>query len=219
MTHLFLLLLSTSEICFQNRLLPPKSCQKYINGVQLRAASMNFPKQTLRKWVHIHTRSKPLYVLFLSQEEIVVKSQAGPPTFTLFAQNIHMQIFMFQLLLSCLENPIDRGAWQAEVHGVVKSQTRVSNFIFTFHFHALEKEMATQSSVLAWRIQGPGSLVGCHLWGRTESDTTEVSQQQQLLFRHLVRSDFFPLHGLQCTRLHCPSLSPGVCSQSCSLSL
>ena len=49
------------------------------------------------------------------------------------------------------------------------------DFIFTFHFHALEKEMATHSSVLAWRIPGTGSLVGCHLWGRTESDTTEVT--------------------------------------------
>ena len=46
---------------------------------------------------------------------------------------------------------------------------------FHFHFHALEKEMATHSSVLAWRIPGTGSLVGCRLWGRTESDTTEVT--------------------------------------------
>ena len=51
--------------------------------------------------------------------------------------------------------------------------------LFTFHFHALEKEMATHSSVLAWRIPGTGSLVGCRLWGRTESDTTEATQQQQ----------------------------------------
>ena len=49
------------------------------------------------------------------------------------------------------------------------------DFTFTFHFHALEEEMATHSSVLAWRIQGQGSLVGCHLWGGTESDTTEAT--------------------------------------------
>ena len=55
-----------------------------------------------------------------------------------------------------------------------KSRTRLSDFTFTFHFHALEKEMATHSSVLAWRIPGRGSLMGCHLWGRIESDTTEV---------------------------------------------
>ena len=59
------------------------------------------------------------------------------------------------------------------------SWTRLSDFTFTFHFHALEKEMATHSSVLAWRIPGTGSLVGCSLWGPTESDTTEAMQQQQ----------------------------------------
>ena len=67
------------------------------------------------------------------------------------------------------------GAWWAAVHGVSKSRTRLSDFTFTFHFHALEKEMATHSSVLAWRIPQRGSLVGCHLWGHTESDTTEVT--------------------------------------------
>ena len=54
------------------------------------------------------------------------------------------------LQYSCLENPMDGGAWQAAVHGVAKSQTRLSNFTFTFDFLALEKEMATHSSVLAW---------------------------------------------------------------------
>ena len=58
------------------------------------------------------------------------------------------------LQYSCLENPMGRGAWQASVHGVVKSRTRLSDFTFTFHFHALEKEMATHFSVLAWRIPG-----------------------------------------------------------------
>ena len=142
------------------------------------------------------------------------------------------------LQYSCLENTKDRGAWCAAVHGVATSWTRLSDFTFTFHFHAMEKEMATHSSVLAWRIPGtaepgrlpfmgshrvrhdwsdlaaatmlrvghdwvtslslftfmhwrrkwqptpvflPGesqgrqSLVGCRLWGRTESDTTEVT--------------------------------------------
>ena len=62
------------------------------------------------------------------------------------------------LQYSCLENPMDGGAWQAAVHGVAKSQTRLSDF--TFHFHALEKEMATHSSVLAWRIPGTGEPGG-----------------------------------------------------------
>ena len=62
---------------------------------------------------------------------------------------------------------------KATVHGVAKSWTRLSDFTFTFNSHALEKEMATHSSVLAGESQGRGSLVGCHLWGCTESDTTE----------------------------------------------
>ena len=66
----------------------------------------------------------------------------------------------FPLQYSCLENPMDGGASWAAVHGVAKSQTRLSDFTFTFHFHALEKEMATHSSVLAWRIPGTGTLAG-----------------------------------------------------------
>ena len=83
------------------------------------------------------------------------------------------------LQYSCLENPMDGGAWWAAFHGVATSRSRLSDFTFTFHFHAIEKEMATHSSVLAWRIPGTGSLVGCCLPGLTESDTTEVTQQQQ----------------------------------------
>ena len=80
------------------------------------------------------------------------------------------------LQYSCLENPMDGGAWWAVVHGVAKSRTRLSNFPFTFHFQALEKEMATHSSVLAWRIPGTGEPGGLpRLWGRTESDTTEAT--------------------------------------------
>ena len=71
------------------------------------------------------------------------------------------------LQYSCLENPMDRGVWWAAVHGVAKSRTRLSDFTFTSHFHALEKEMATHSGVLAWRILGmaePGGLpsMGLH---------------------------------------------------------
>ena len=74
------------------------------------------------------------------------------------------------LQYSCLENPMDGGAWWAAVHGVARSRTRLSDFTFTFHFHALEKEMATHSSVLAWRIPGmgePGGLpsLGSHRVG------------------------------------------------------
>ena len=79
------------------------------------------------------------------------------------------------LQYSCLENPMGWGAWKAAVYGVAKSRTRLNDFPFTFHFHALEKEMATHSSVLAWRIPGMGEPSGLHLWGFTESDTTEAT--------------------------------------------
>ena len=79
------------------------------------------------------------------------------------------------LQYSCLENPMDRGAWWAAVHGVTRSRTRLSNFTLTFHFHALEKEMATHSSVLAWRIPGMGEpsglpSMGSHRVGHDWSD-------------------------------------------------
>ena len=70
---------------------------------------------------------------------------------------------------------MDGGAWKTAVHGVAEGRTPLSDFTFTFHFPALEKEMATHSSVLAWRIPGTGSLVGCRLWGHTELDTTEAT--------------------------------------------
>ena len=81
------------------------------------------------------------------------------------ARNLHSSVSHLgevngaPLQYSCLENPMDRGAWWAAVHEVTKSWTQLSNFTFTFHFHALEKKMATHSSVLAWRIpgtEGPG---------------------------------------------------------------
>ena len=79
------------------------------------------------------------------------------------------------LQYSCLENPMDGGAWKTAVHGVAEGQTWLSDFTFTFHFHALEKEIATHSSILAWRIPGtgkPGGLpsVGSHRVGHDWSD-------------------------------------------------
>ena len=79
------------------------------------------------------------------------------------------------LQYTCLENPMDGGAWWAAVHGVAKSRIRLSVFTFSFHFHALEQEMATHSSVLAWRIPGtgePGVLpsLGSHRVGHDWSD-------------------------------------------------
>ena len=81
------------------------------------------------------------------------------------------------------KNPMDGGAWKAAVHGVAKSQTRLSDFTFTFHFHALEKEMATHSSVLAWRIPGTGDpdgllSMGSHAVGHDWSNLAAAAAMQ-----------------------------------------
>ena len=96
------------------------------------------------------------------------------------------------LQYSCLENPMDRGAWQAAVHGVTKSRTWLSNFTFTFHFHALEKEMATHSSVLSWRIPGtgePGSLQSMR-WHRVGHDWSNLAAAEKTML--LSRVTGFP---------------------------
>ena len=84
-----------------------------------------------------------------------------------------------QLQYSCLANPMDGGAWWAAVHGVTKSRTRLSHFTFTFPFHAWRRKWQPTPVFLPGESQGQGSLVGCRLWDRTESDTTEATQQQQ----------------------------------------
>ena len=75
-----------------------------------------------------------------------------------------------------------------------QSRTRLNDFTFTFHFHALEKEMTTHSSVLAWRIPGTGEPGGCRLWGCTESDTTEATEHQ--LTKGRVKNSHKPLDHL-----------------------
>ena len=79
------------------------------------------------------------------------------------------------LQYSYLENPMDGGAWKAAVHQVTEGRTRLSNFPFTFHFHAQEKEMATHSSTPTWKIPWTGEPGGLPSSGCTESDTTEAT--------------------------------------------
>ena len=88
------------------------------------------------------------------------------------------------LQYSCLKNPMDAGAWKAAVHGVTEGQTRLSEFTFSFHFHALEKEMATHSSVLAWRIPGtgePGGLRSMGLQSRTQLKWLSCSRLSSMI--------------------------------------
>ena len=99
------------------------------------------------------------------------------------------------LQYSCLENPMDGGAWQAAVHGVAESRTRLSNFTFTFHFHALEKARAPHSSVLAWRIPGmrePGGLpsLGSHRVGHDWSDLAAAAAADSKMVSHKFFSIF-----------------------------
>ena len=80
------------------------------------------------------------------------------------------------LQYSCLENPMDGGAWWATVHGVAKSRTRLSDFTFTFYFHALDKETQPTPVFLPGESQGWGRLVGCHLWGhRVRHDWSDAA--------------------------------------------
>ena len=110
---------------------------------------------------------------------------------------------------SCLENPMDGGAWQAAVHGVAKSQTWLSDFTFTFHFHALEKEMATHSSILGWRIPGtaePGGLpsMGSHRVGHNWSNLAAAGSAAAVRGWGLkfCMANTLRWHHCQCNRPH-----------------
>ena len=110
-------------------------------------------------------KSLCLFIHFLQKASLVIfptRENVNIGTYKLLFQFIHIcgEGNGTPLQYSCLENPMDGGAWWAAVHGVAKSRTRLSDFTFTFHFHALEKEMATHSSVLAWRIPGMGEPGG-----------------------------------------------------------
>ena len=101
---------------------------------------------------------------------------------------------------SGLETPMDGAAWSAAVHGVTKSRTRLSDFTFTFHFHALEKEMATHSSVRAWRIAGTGEPAGLpsmgshrvwHDWSNLAAAAAALKVKHRDLMSEWLSKDFW----------------------------
>ena len=100
------------------------------------------------------------------------------------------------LQYSCLENAMDGGTWQATVHGVAKSWTRLSDFTFTFHFHALEKEMATHSSILAWRSPGAEEPGGLPSMGsqRVRHDWNDLAAVYSILLHWKKRANFDSLN-------------------------
>ena len=114
----------------------------------------------------VDTKARSLYLSVLTLDSclhpsiMIWESLRIAPVFLLKSNMSKGEVNGTPLQYSCLENPMDGGAWWAAVHGVAGSRTRLSNFTFTFHFHALEKEMATHSSVLAWRIPGIGEPEG-----------------------------------------------------------
>ena len=110
-------------------------------------------------------------------------------THTIIYIYIHVYVFVGEgdgtpLQYACLENPMDGGAWKAAVHGVAEGWTWLSDFTFTFHFHALEREMATHSSVIAWRIPGTGESTGLPSLGshRVGHDWSDLAAAAAYLF-------------------------------------
>ena len=123
---------------------------------------------------------------------------------------------------SCLENPMDGGAWWTEVHGVTESWTWLRGFTFTFHFHALEKEMVIHSSILAWRIPGtgnPGGLpsMGLHRVGHDWSNLAAAAAAATIWGRNI---SFYECKNgdsevqLMCF-IHAKRLQDGIWTQVC----
>ena len=127
------------------------------------------------------------------------------------------------LQYSCLKNPMDGGAWKAAVLGVAEGRTRLSDFTFTFHFHALEKEMATHTSVLAWRIPGTGEpdglqSMGSHRIGHDWSDLAAAAAISSKFCLGMHRHQLHPWKGVPSVTLmnmHLPREGNGECGIIC----
>ena len=147
---------------------------KYCSGLK----SPRYPKKC---WVHSKTLLRP----HRSGKLFLAKSLLHTSAITaFFFFNVTLNVYLsFPPLFSekamtpysCLENPMDRGAWWAAVHGVAKSRTWLSDFTFTFTLMYWRRKWKPTPVFLPGESQGRGSLVGCHLWGRTQSDMAEVT--------------------------------------------
>ena len=152
----------------------------YKNATDFCILTVNYHKEKLRKQSYLQVA--PIRIKYLGINLTELKDLYSNNCKTLIKETeddkqmeIYTGLMNCTLQYSCLENPMDGGAWQAAVHGIAKSQARLSKFIFSFHFQALEKEMATHSSILAWRIPGteePSGLLsmGSHRVGHNSSD-------------------------------------------------
>ena len=166
-SHLALPLCSSCPTpLFQDPTPAEKPWTSYFISVSLNflLCKMSFSNFYLTGWLWLNTSNQQLSGIYSNI------------TIIFFLTFLSISFFSNPSKYSCLENPMDGGAWWAAVHGVAKSRIRLSVFPFTFHFHALEKEMATHSSVLAWRIPGarePGGLpsMGSHEVGYDWSDS------------------------------------------------
>ena len=147
---------------------------KYCSGLK----SPRYPKKC---WVHSKTLLRP----HRSGKLFLAKSLLHTSAITaFFFFNVTLNVYLSCPPLfsekamtpySCLENPMDRGAWWAAVHGVAKSRTWLSDFTFTFTLMYWRRKWKPTPVFLPGESQGRGSLVGCHLWGRTQSDMAEVT--------------------------------------------
>ena len=127
------------------------------------------------------TKVQDINTYFSNQVQSEIVCLNNPPTDEKFNPFLHpSSLFLGQgngnpLQYSRLENPMDGGAWWAAVHGIAKSQTRLSDFTFTFHFHDWRRKWQPTPVFLPGESQGQRSMLGCRLWGHTDSDATDVT--------------------------------------------